>query len=172
MGFVHDLGEIMRAVFKAVQPEPDDSSRTQKSARPENAQPATAARPRVFAQVPTHAVAMPFERRARPRAHLCLPLRLTRIGNYIEPVPITLLTQNISSSGVYFLAPRQVAPGTPIELEVALVERPLGRGSVRMSTAAHVVRVDPTDTPGWHGVAVTFDDFDFLRDDQIPSPFC
>lgn len=138
-----------------------------------NAEPAprAASRVRIFPRVPTHAVAMPNERRYHPRAYLKLPLRLVRVANRAEPVPVTLLTQNISSGGAYFLAPRDLAPGTSLELEVGLVERPLGMGSVRMSTAAHVVRTMPSTTPGWHGVAVQFDDIDFHRDEDVPSRF-
>ncbi len=119
-------------------------------------------------RVPTHVVGVAFERRTHARAALNLPLRLRRVGEQVEPVPVTLLTRDISSSGVYFLAPRRIEPGTFIELEVALVDRPFGQGSVRMSTAAHVVRADETQTPGWHGVAATFDDIAFDRDEALP----
>ena len=124
--------------------------------------------PRKFTRVPTHAVGVAHERRRYPRASLCLPLRLTRIEGVAEPIPVTLVTRNISSSGVYFLAPRDLKPGTAIELEVALVERPLGFGRVEMCTAAHIVRTDDTDTPGWRGYAASFDDFEMKRDDVIP----
>ena len=124
--------------------------------------------PRKFIRVPTHAVGVAHERRRYPRACLCLPLRLTRVGELEEPIPVALVTRNISSSGVYFLAPRELKPGTAIELEVALVERPLGFGRVEMSTAAHIVRSDDTDTPGWRGYAASFDDFALKRDDVIP----
>ena len=128
-------------------------------------------KPRMFDRVPTHVVGVVDDRRAYPRAALSLPLRLKRVAGQREPVPISLVTKNISSSGVYFLSPRRIEPGTPIELEVSLVERPLGRGSVRMSTAAHVVRIDPTQTPGWHGLAATFDDISFQRDEPVPPRF-
>ncbi len=124
--------------------------------------------PRKFSLVPTHAVGVAHERRRYPRASLCLPLRLTRVEDVAEPIPVTLVTRNISSSGVYFLAPRDLKPGTAIELEVALVERPLGFGRVEMCTAAHIVRTDDTDTPGWRGYAASFDDFEMKRDDVIP----
>lgn len=120
-------------------------------------------------RVPTHVVGVAFERRLYARAALNLPLRLRRVGEQVEPVPVTLLTRDISSSGVYFLAPRRIEPGTPIELEVALVDRPFGQGSVRMCTAAHVVRADETHTPGWHGLAATFDDIAFDRDESLPD---
>jgi hypothetical protein len=93
---------------------------------------------------------------------------LTSIGGCVEALPVTLVTKNISSTGIYFLAPRVIEPGTAIEMEVALVERPLGRGSVRLRTAAHVVRMDVCEVPGWSGFAASFDDIDFQRDDRIP----
>jgi hypothetical protein len=124
--------------------------------------------PRRFTRVPTHAIGVAKERRRYPRASLCLPLRLTRVGEMAEPIPVTLVTRNISSSGVYFLAPRELEPGTGIELEVALIERPLGCGTVQMCTAAHIIRSDESDTPGWRGYAASFDDFALKRDDVIP----
>jgi hypothetical protein len=127
--------------------------------------------PRRFLRVPTHAIGVAQERRRTPRACLSLPLRLTRIGNAAEATPVTLVTKNISSTGIYFLAPRVIEPGTAIELEVALVERPLGCGSVHLKTAAHVVRADACEVPGWMAYAASFDDFDFQRDDKIPERF-
>src|SRR5271168_914037 len=127
--------------------------------------------PRRFARVPTHAVGVVEDRRRAPRAALSLPLRLLRIANEAEPFPVTLVTRNISSSGIYFLAPRIISPGTAIELEVALVERPIGCGSVQMLTAAHIIRTDETGTPGWHGYAASFDDFALRRDDVVPMRY-
>jgi hypothetical protein len=124
--------------------------------------------PRRFARVPTHTIGVAAERRRYPRATLSLPLLLTRVGDESEPVPVTLVTRDISSSGVYFLAPRDLAPGTAIELEVALIARPLGFGRVQMCTAAHIVRAEETDTPGWRGYAASFDDFALKRDDVLP----
>ncbi|HEV2615814.1 MAG TPA: PilZ domain-containing protein [Candidatus Acidoferrales bacterium] len=119
-------------------------------------------------RVPTHAIGVAEDRRRCPRACLCLPLQLTSIGGREEALPVTLVTKDISSTGIYFLAPRVIDPGTAIELEVALIERPLGRGSVRLRTAAHVVRIDACEVPGWNGFAASFDDIDFQRDDRIP----
>jgi hypothetical protein len=127
--------------------------------------------PRRFARVPTHTIGVASERRRYPRASLSLPLRLTRIGNAVEPIPVTLVTRNISSSGICFLAPREIEPGTAIELEVALVDRPLGFGRVQMCTAAHVVRAEDTDTPGWRAYAASFDDFALQRDDVLPMRY-
>lgn len=123
---------------------------------------------RTFLRVPTHAISVAEDRRSSPRAYLSLPLQLTSIEGRSEAEPVTLVTKNISSSGIYFLAPRHITPGTAIELQVALIERPFGRGSVRLKTAAHIVRIDDCDVPGWSGFAASFDDIDFDRDDLVP----
>ena len=149
-------------------PEPLEPVREDRS---ESIPRVTRGKPRGFARVPTHAIGVADERRSYPRAALSLPLHLKRVAGQREPQPVTLLTKNISSSGVFFLCPRWIEPGTPIELEVGLVDRPLGRGSVRMTAAAHIVRVERTDTPGWHGLAASFDDISFKRDDPIPPRY-
>ncbi len=127
--------------------------------------------PRRFRRVPTHVVGVHPEQRRDPRATLALPLRLRRVADEPAGFPVTLVTRNISSTGVFFLCPRELAAGSAIELEVGLVDRPLGRGSVLLTTLAHVVRVEPAATPGWYGIAATFDDMDFQRDEQIPARF-
>jgi hypothetical protein len=126
---------------------------------------------RRFTRVPTHVIGVVEDRRTHPRAALGLPLRLKRVAGQREPIPISLVTKNISSSGVYFMCLRQIEPGTPIELEVGLVERPLGRGRVHMTAHAHVVRMDVAGTPGWYGLAATFDEIGFQRDDVLPPRF-
>jgi hypothetical protein len=128
--------------------------------------------PRRFARVPTHAVGVAEDRRRAPRAALSLPMQLLRIAERPELFPVTLVTRNISSSGIYFLAPRLISPGTAIELEVALLARPSGQGRVQMCTAAHIVRCDAVDMPGWYGYAASFDDFALRRDDVVPIREC
>lgn len=124
---------------------------------------------KTFLRVPTHAISVAEDRRRSPRAHLGLPLQLVSIAGCAEAAPVTLITKNISSSGVYFLAPRNIAPGTAIELQISLIERPFGRGSVRLKTAAHIVRAEDCGVTGWCGFAASFDDIDFDRDDLVPS---
>jgi hypothetical protein len=126
---------------------------------------------RRFARVPTHAVGVHPEQREYPRATLKLPLRLRGINNVPEQFPITLVTRDISSTGVYFLCPKQIAVGACVELEIVLISRPLGRGNVVAATKAHVRRIEPAATPGWYGVAASFDDVQFDRDDRVPSRF-
>ncbi len=127
--------------------------------------------PRRFARVPTHAVGVHPEHREYPRAALKLPLRLRCVDAVPENFPISLVTRDISSTGVYFLCPKQIAVGTPIELEIVLVSRPMGRGNVVVASMASVRRIEPAAMPGWYGIAASFDDVQFDRDDNIPSRY-
>jgi hypothetical protein len=111
------------------------------------------------------------EQREYPRATLKLPLRLRSVDGVSEEHPITLVTRDISSTGVYFLAPKALAIGTPVELEVVLVSKPLGLGNVVLVSMARVRRTEPAAVPGWFGVAAAFDDVQFDRDDGLPSRF-
>jgi hypothetical protein len=129
------------------------------------------AKPKGIARVPTHAVRPAEERRTYARAKLSLPLRVNRVAGQKERISQLLRTSNISSSGVLFLCPQRIEPGTPIEIEVCLVDRPYGRGTVRMKTEAHVVRVDPSPRAGWHHLAVMFDEITFQREEAMPSRF-
>jgi PilZ domain-containing protein len=129
------------------------------------------AKPKGFARVPTHAVRPPKERRAYARAKLSLPLRVIRIAGHRERTAQPLRTVNISSSGVFFLFPRQIEPGTPIEIEVCLVDRPFGQGAVKMLSEAHVVRAEPSSRADWHALAATFDDITFQREEPLPPRF-
>jgi hypothetical protein len=129
------------------------------------------AQPRRFVRVPTHAVGVHLEQRECPRASLRLPLKLRSVSGVLENYPITLVTRDISSSGVFFLCPKSLAPETEIELEIVLVSRPLGYGNVVVSSRAHVRRVEPANMPGWFGIGASFDDFAFDRDDHIPGRF-
>src|SRR5262252_7047867 len=104
--------------------------------------------PRQFVRVPTHAVGVYPEQRTYPRAKLKLPLLLWGVEGLREQYPTTLVMRNISSTGVYFLCPRQLAVGTPIELEVVLVSKPMGQGNVVMSTRARVCRAEAAAVPG------------------------
>jgi len=96
---------------------------------------------------------------------------LRGISGVREEFPTTLVMRNISSTGVYFLCPRQLQVGTSIELEVVLVSKPLGHGNVVMTTRAHVCRTEAAAVPGWFGLAASFDDVQFDRDDDLPSRF-
>src|SRR6266446_3575281 len=132
---------------------------------------ATEPQPRRFARVPTHAVGVHPEHREYPRATLKLPLRLRSVDHVPEEFPVTLVTRDISSTGVYFLCPKTLAGGALLEIEIVLVSKPMGRGNVVLATRAHVQRSEPAATPGWYGIATAFDDVQFDRDDRVPSRF-
>ena len=127
--------------------------------------------PRRFVRVPTHAVGVHPEHREYPRAVLKLPLRLRGVDGVPEEFPVTLVTRNVSSTGVYFLCPKTLSLGAVIELEIVLVHKPLGRGNVVMLSMARVCRIENAAMPGWFGVAASFEDMQFDRDDRIPSRF-
>lgn len=127
--------------------------------------------PRRFIRVPTYAVGVHPEHREYPRATLKLPLKLQSVNGQVEAFPVTLVTRDISSTGVYFLCPKELPVGVAIELQIVLVSRPLGQGNVVMASMAHVRRTDAAATPGWYGIAATFDDVKFDRDDFVPSRF-
>ena len=126
---------------------------------------------RRFARVPTHAVGVFHEQREYPRASLRLPLRLRSVSNVAEDFPITLVTRDISSTGVFFLCPKRLEVNAAIELEIVLVSRPMGRGNVVAVAVAKVRRVEAANMPGWFGIAASFDDLKFDRDDGVPSRF-
>jgi c-di-GMP-binding flagellar brake protein YcgR len=111
------------------------------------------------------------EHREYPRATLKLPLKLRAVNNVPESSSVTLVTRDISSTGVYFLCPKPVAVGTSIELEIVLVSRPMGRGNVVAASMAHVQRLETAAMPGWYGIAASFDDVQFDRDDHVPGRF-
>jgi hypothetical protein len=126
---------------------------------------------RRFARVPTHAVGVFHEQREYPRASLRLPLRLRSVSSVAEDFPITLVTRDISSTGVFFLCPKRLEVNAAIELEIVLVSRPMGRGNVVAVAVAKVRRVEAANMPGWFGIAASFDDLKFDRDDGVPSRF-
>src|SRR5580704_16110106 len=109
--------------------------------------------PRRFIRVPTHAVGVHPEHREYPRASLKLPLKLHSVDGIVEDFPVTLVTRDISSTGVYFLCPKQLPVNAAIGLQIVLVSRPLGQGNAVMASNARVRRVHPADMPGWFGIA-------------------
>lgn len=169
--------------FESQQLKPDSDDRASTFALPQglpsgNRVPALRVMPllsptqaRRFPRVPTHAVGVFPEQRQYPRASLQLPLRLRSVNHVAENFPITLVTRDISSTGVFFLSPKELPLDTLIELEVVLISRPMGRGNVVIASHARVSRTERAAVPGWFGVAATFDDVEFDRDDSVPTRF-
>lgn len=107
------------------------------------------------------------ERRAYVRARLPLPLWVCRIAGQASSIPPMLRIQDISSSGAFFLYPERIDPGTPLSLEVSLIEERRRHRAVRMCVDAHVVRTEAAGKAGWHGLAVAFDDIRYVRNRQF-----
>jgi hypothetical protein len=131
------------------------------------------------APVPCFEFEVTENRRNHARLPLRFPLRIRQMGGKAAAVNGSLVTENISSTGVYFLAPLQPQPNTLVELEIGLTDLPFdfrsghpersrgvprGRERVRMRARARVVRVEPACKAGWHGLAATFDEMSFDRD--------
>ena len=125
--------------------------------------------PRGINRVPTHTVGRVRERRAYARARLSLPLRLDRVAGQRHTQHYFLQTSDISSSGLFFLSPLRIEAGTPIELQEKLIAQPVARATVHMSAIAHVVRTEAAEKPGWYGVAASFDDISYRRDEKFPE---
>jgi hypothetical protein len=110
------------------------------------------------------------ERRAFIRVRLALPVCVRRVAGQPSAEAEPLRLRDISSSGAFFSYPRRIEPSTPVALEVSLFgERP-SRRAVRMCVDAHVVRAEPSGTPGWHGLAVAFDDIRYVRNALFATP--
>jgi len=126
--------------------------------------------PRGMERVPTHAVPVVNERRAYGRAQLQLHMRILRIAGHRETDFDEVMTIDISSSGLRTSCPFGIPVGTPVHLEVDLVRRPMGCGSVRLVTQAQVVRAQ-RNTQGWHTLAFSFDEITFERDELAAPQF-
>jgi PilZ domain len=105
-----------------------------------------------------------------PRAQLQLPMRILQIEGHREAEFDQAMTIDISSSGLRTACPFAIPVGTAVQLEVQLVTRPSGCGSVRLITQAQVVRAKP-DSNGWHTLAFNFDEISFERDEMAPPQF-
>ena len=96
------------------------------------------------------------ERRRYPRFFTWLPIRLTAVAGTIEPEPVTLITQNISKAGLCFPAPRRIEPGQAIEVEVTVAGLGPDGKDIHISGAGYVVRIEPSNKPGWYKLAAEF----------------
>jgi hypothetical protein len=105
-----------------------------------------------------------MEQRRTRRFQLRLPLSITRSG--AERVIFPGLTQNISSSGVLFIAEREPYLGGPIEYVIALNHE--GPQAVSLRCMGKVLRADRVcANPDADGtsfqVAATLERYEFVR---------
>lgn len=98
------------------------------------------------------------ERRRHPRFTAWLPLRLKVVGGILEPNPASLVTQNLSKTGLCFPSPQRIEPGKSIEVEVTLPGAGPGGNDMRISSTGYIVRAESTKEPGWYRLAAAFDE--------------
>jgi hypothetical protein len=103
------------------------------------------------------------ERRAYARARMALSLSVRRVAGQPSDRPLALHTVDISPSGAFFLYPHRIDPGTPLLIEVALLEQRRRHPAVRMSTDAHVVRAEPLENRVGTVWQSLFDDIRYVR---------
>jgi hypothetical protein len=76
----------------------------------------------------------------------------------VEPDPASLVTQNLSKTGLCFPSPQRIEPGQSIEVEVTFVGAGLDGRNVSVSGTGYIVRVESSKTPGWYRLAAAFDE--------------
>lgn len=114
------------------------------------------------------------ERRHYQRLAIELPLRVVRVaGQQVTGAAARLVTRDVSSSGVRFAAPWPIEPDTPVELEIELLDGPLGGQRLQMLVDAHIVRAtggaQHNSRRGWREFAATFDEIRFRREEGVPA---
>jgi hypothetical protein len=107
------------------------------------------------------------ERRAYARAQMGLALSVRHVAGQPTSQSPALRTIDISSSGALFLYPQRIEPGTPLRIEVTLIEKRLRHRAIRMCTDAHVVRAQANGKPGWYALAVAFDEIGYQREEHL-----
>jgi phosphoribosyl 1,2-cyclic phosphodiesterase len=80
------------------------------------------------------------DRRTEPRFHVELPVRVGWREANGEQREVRGFSQDISRSGIYFIAPEEIHPDQPLELELVLPDEITQRGDVRIQLVAEPVR--------------------------------
>jgi hypothetical protein len=114
---------------------------------------------------------MTNDRRSFQRYDLSLPVTVRRAdtGKTAEGH-----TRDISSRGIYFLAPNEFISGCRIDMTVSLSRAGMGEPGSFVTARGRVVRVDPRPGNGnasdpMVGVAAVIESYDLIRSAQIPS---
>jgi hypothetical protein len=100
------------------------------------------------------------ERRRSPRTPVSVSTHLKFRNGHPSPADSTVLTTDISRGGVRFFATWSAEPGTPIEIEMPLLDSRLGRSMPARFAKARILRVQPSTSEGWFGVAAAFEESD------------
>lgn len=96
------------------------------------------------------------ERRKRKRIAVHWPLRVSGIENSDAA---GMLTEDLSSSGFYFVSPAPFEPGEQLEWLLAVPARALGCTDLMLRGSARVVRVQEVSPAGRFGVGCLIHDY-------------
>ncbi len=107
------------------------------------------------------------ERRAAPRFEVQLPMlvRWTSGSGVGEAVT---QSRDVSSRGVYFLSPKDIKHGSPVEIVMTLPHEITLVGPVKVRCSARIQRTELQ--PGRKvGVAAAIERYEFLRSDETAA---
>jgi hypothetical protein len=108
-----------------------------------------------------------YYRQEHRRSHrFPLNLSMTVVGSGNHEMSQCAETRNVSSVGVYFVAPAAIAPGSMLQFVIALpgISSP---ESVEVFCRGRVVRAVPEPQGGGFGLAVSIERYAFVRKDHL-----
>ena len=106
---------------------------------------------------------MAEDRRTYERLPLAARVKVTRIGGKPAAKIDEFEALDISCGGLRFRSQKAFVPGTDLDMEVVLLDKRRDGASVRMFTAATVIRSEGLGSGG-NGVSVCFTDIAISRD--------
>jgi hypothetical protein len=109
-------------------------------------------------------MAISIERRATERFPLKLPMTVRWTTPSGETEAHTE-SQDVSSGGIYFFLSRQIEDGSPVEIEMILLNEVTLAGRMFVWCKGHVQRIDAVE-PNRIGVAAQIEHYQFLRGNE------
>jgi len=105
------------------------------------------------------------ERRLNQRFKIRLPMTVRwTCGSAVGEAKTE--STNVSSRGVYFVLPKEVKSGSPVEILLTLPHEITLAGPVRVRCLGRVARNDGTDV-GRVGIVAEIERYEFLRGDEF-----
>ncbi|HEV3220777.1 MAG TPA: hypothetical protein VGZ48_13490 [Candidatus Acidoferrales bacterium] len=107
------------------------------------------------------------ERRLNQRFHIRLPMTVRwTSGSAVGEAKTESF--NVSSRGVYFMLPKGVKCGSPVEILLTLPHEITLAGPVRVRCLGRVARSEDQD-PGKFGVVAEIERYEFVRGDEFAA---
>jgi len=107
-----------------------------------------------------------LERRRYPRFAVRLPFRLRRVAGRVESQAGTLVSNDVSKTGLRFTTERHIPPGQSIEVELTLAGYGPGGDDLQILGTGYIVRAEESAEPGKYQMAAVFDE---LPSDNDPG---